>query len=237
VIGRTAMVTGLVGLAVGGSAVAVAMQADGGLEKARTEEIVRAYLLEHPEVIPEAMERLQQRDLAKAVENNRAAFETPYGSAWAGAEKGDVVLVQFFDYACGFCRQSNPDIDRLLAEDKNLKVVWRELPVLGEDSVAAAEASLAAASQGKFRQFHDALFKQGRPTAVAVAAARRAAGVTAAGAPAIAQAEFQKNYRLAEAVRATGTPTFIVGSRVYQGAIGYDGLKDAIASAREAKRL
>ena len=63
--------------------------------------------------------------MAGVIDQHRAAIETPFGSAWAGGENGDVVLVEFFDYACGFCRKSNPDIDRLLQEDKKLKVVWR----------------------------------------------------------------------------------------------------------------
>jgi protein-disulfide isomerase len=143
-----------------------------------------------------------------------------------------VVLVEFFDYACGFCRKSNPDIERLLGEDKNLKVVWRELPVLGPDSIAAAQASLAAARQGKFRPFYDKLFEAGRPTAAALAETQQAVGVAAAPASADLQAEIQKNYQLAQSINATGTPTFVVGDQVLQGAVGYQALKDAIGAAR-----
>lgn len=230
-IGGKSVVAGLAGLVVGGAAVAVATGWTDP-DRARTERIVRAYLLEHPEIIPEAMQRLQDRELAKVVNANRAAYETPFGSAWAGAEDGDVVLVEFFDYACGFCRQSNPDVERLLAEDDNLKVVWRELPVLGPDSIAAAQASLAAAKQGKFRTFHKALFGAGRPTPANVAQAQRAVGVTAGTATADITREIDDNYRLAGAVNANGTPLFIVGDKVLQGAVGYEALKAAIADAR-----
>lgn len=231
VVGGKSMIAGLLGIVIGGAAVAFA-QGGADPERARIERIVRDYILEHPEIIPEAMQRLQQREVAKAVQANRAAYETPFAGAWAGAEDGDVVLVEFFDYACGFCRQSNPDIERLLKEDPRLKVVWRELPVLGPDSTSAAQASLAAAKQGKFRVFHQALFAAGRPTPQAVAAARGTAGVAqAAVAPDVAR-EIEKNYELARAVGATGTPTFVIGDQVLQGAVGYEALKKAVAEAR-----
>lgn len=201
-------------------------------DRARIEQIVHDYILAHPEIIPEAVKRLHEGEAAKAVDAQRARFETPFAGAWAGAENGDVVLVEFFDYACGFCRTAHPDIARLLEEDKALKVVWRELPVLGEDSVAAAQASLAAAKQGRFRAFHDRLFAAGRPDAVAIAAARLAAGVTAAPSPEF-QREIEQNYALARAINASGTPTFVIGDRVIQGAVGYQALKDAIAEARK----
>jgi protein-disulfide isomerase len=206
----------------------------GGRDHARVEEIVRDYLLENPEIVTQAQVRLQERETAKLIEANRALIETPFGSAWAGAADGDVVLVELFDYACGYCRQSNADVDRLLAEDKKLKVVWREWPVLGEDSLAAAEASLAAAEQGRFRWFFDRLFGQGRPTATALQAAQNKTGVRAPSADPRYRAEIEKNYELARLIGATGTPTFIVGDRVLQGAVGYEALKEAIAEARRS---
>jgi protein-disulfide isomerase len=232
-LNRSLFIAGLAGGLVGGAAVALAVASgvvDG--DRSRTERIVRDYVLAHPEIIPEAVQRLQDRELAGIIDANRAAYETPFGSAWAGAEDGDVVLVEFFDYACGFCRKSNPDVERLLAEDKRLKVVWREFPVLGNDSVAAAQASLAAAKQGKFRAFHDALFKTARPTAAALAAAQVVAGVAPQPVTAEIHAEIEKNYELARAVRASGTPQFVVGDKALQGAVGYQALKDAIAAAR-----
>jgi protein-disulfide isomerase len=228
---------GLGGLAIGAGAVALAGQGPGSgasSERAAVERIVREYILANPEILPEAMKLLQDRELGKAVDANRAAYETPYGSAWAGSEKADVVLVEFFDYACGYCRRSNPDVERLLEEDDELKVVWRELPVLGPDSLAATEVSLAAAGEGKFRKFHDTLFALGRPTPENVAEARRAAGIGTATAPATARAEVQKNYELARAIGASGTPTFVIGDQVLQGAVGYETLKKAVETARKA---
>ncbi len=230
---RTGVIAGLVGLLVGAGAMALTGQ--GALstdpDRARIETVVRDYILEHPEIVPQAFERHQDRQLARTIDANRAAYETPFASAWAGAEDGDVVLVEFFDYACSFCRASNPDIERLLREDDKLKVVWRELPVLGPESQVAANASLAAAQAGKFRAFHDRLFQLGRPSAATIAEARRAVGVEASPSPKFA-AEIRKNYELAGAVGASGTPTFVVGGKVLQGAVGYEKLKEAIAAAR-----
>jgi protein-disulfide isomerase len=217
---KGALLAGAVGVLIGGGA----MLASSG-------HFVRSYLLEHPEVLPEAMERLHARQASELIVANRAAIETPFAGAWAGAKDGDVTLVEFFDYACTYCRRSNADVDRLLKEDPKLKVVWREWPVLGADSEAAARASLGAAQAGKFRAFHDALYAAGRPTPEAIGQAQAAVGV-APLAPEAARAELGRNFQLANALRATGTPTFVVGDRILQGAVGYDVLKTAISEAR-----
>ena len=218
---KLTLLAGLVGILIG----AGAMLAFNGY-------FIRSYLLEHPEILPEAMERLRSRETASAVETNRTALERPFHGAWAGAADGDVVMVQFFDYACGFCRQSNADVDRLLREDNRLKVVWREFPVLGPDSEQAAFASLAAARAGRFRPFHERMFASGRPTADHLAGVRQAVGVSGAAADAEMRAELSRNYELGRAVGATGTPTFVIGGQVLQGAVGYEALRDAIAEAR-----
>ena len=237
--GRGALLAAAAGLLIGGGAVALyaGTSGGGGASKSEIEQTVRSYLLEHPEVLQEASQRLQQRELGKAVTANRAAFETPFAGAWAGAADGDVILVEFFDYACGYCRKSNADVDRLLREDSKLKVVWREWPVLGEDSERAAVASLAAAQVGKYRTFFDTLFASGRPTADALAKAQQAAGVDPAAvaqlqASPAARDELAKNYQLAQSIGATGTPTFVVGDQVLQGAVGYEALKGAVEKAR-----
>ncbi|HEX8642043.1 MAG TPA: DsbA family protein [Allosphingosinicella sp.] len=195
---------------------------------------VRSYLLENPEILPEAMERLREREMAQAVGQHRAALERPFHSAWAGAADGDVVLVEFYDYACGYCRASNPDVGRLLREDARLKVVWREYPVLGPNSEAAAIASLAAAKAGRFRDFHERLFATARPTEASIAAARAATSVPEATLTPEFRAELERNFAVGRAIGATGTPTFVVGDRVLQGAVGYDALRDAIQAARAA---
>lgn len=218
---KTALAAGLIGALIGGGAVAYGSR-----------QSVRDYLLENPEILPEAMDRLREREAAKIVSANRSALETPFAGAWAGAADGDVVLVEFFDYACGYCRKSNADVDRLLREDPKLKVVWRDWPVLGPDSEAAARASLAAAQAGRFKPFHDALFASGKPNADAVGRARAAVGLAGDLPAAAADPELARNFQLARQLEATGTPTFVVGDRIFQGAVGYEALRDAVREAR-----
>jgi protein-disulfide isomerase len=228
---KTGAAAGLGGVLIGAAAVA-GYHGLRGPDRAATEAIVRDYVLSHGEILPEAMNRLQQRQAASTVARHRAALERPYHGGWAGAADGDVVLVEFFDYACPYCHATNGDVDRLLREDPRLKVVWRELPVLGPSSEAAAHVSLAAARQGRFRAFHDRMFALGRPTEAVVAQAVRDAGVRGEGETADGRAELARNFELARAVGATGTPTFIVGDQILQGAVGYDALKAAVAAAR-----
>lgn len=226
----TALATGAIGPGVAGSAMV------GDSERARIEAVVRDYILSHPEIIPEAMERLQQRETAKVVDTHRVRIETPYAGAWAGNPKGDATLTIFYDYACGYCRASLPDIERLLREDKQLRIVFRELPILSEDSEKAARVSLAAAAQGKFKAFHDALYAAGRPTPDNIASAQKAAGVDPNASPQLAadaQREIEANVQIARDLRFTGTPSWVVGNEVLSGAVGYERLKDAIAAARK----
>jgi protein-disulfide isomerase len=112
-------------------------------------------------------------------------------------------------------------------------VVYRELPILGEESVAAARLSLAASKAGRFAQFHDALWQAGRPAPDTLAAASQAAGMpaTASASPDI-EAELKKNFQLASALGATGTPLFVVGNRVINSAVSYEELKKAVEDAR-----
>jgi protein-disulfide isomerase len=197
--------------------------------------LVREGMLAKPEILVEASEALRNRQYEPILKAYRQALETPYGSSWKGAEKPDVVLVEFFDYACSYCKASNPDIDRLIAEDKGLRVVYREFPILGPDSLEAARLSMAASRAGKFRQYFDAQFAAGRPSQETRTLAARAAGVpAAAGQDAAAEAELKRNYQMAQQLEATGTPLFIVGNQVFNSAVGYEALKKAIAEARAA---
>ena len=195
--------------------------------------LVRDALINQPQILVEASDALRDGQYAPVLAANRAALETPFGSSWKGSAKPDVVMTYFYDYACGYCRKSNPDIERLVAEDKGLRVVYRELPILGPDSVAASRAALAASKGGKFGVFHDALFEAGRPSTETIATVANRIGVTPDQArdPAI-EAEIQKNMALAGQLGATGTPLFVVGDKVMNSAVGYDALKEAVASAR-----
>ena len=228
---KSALLPALAGGIVGGALAAAALllaapQLVGG-------RIVREALMADPQILVDTADALRDKQYEPTLAAQRVALETPFGSSWKGAAQPDVVLVEFFDYACPYCKSSNPHIDRLLKEDKGLRVVYRELPILGPESVAAARLSLAASKAGRFRQFYDALFAAGRPGPETIAVATRAAGLTTPVQPSPeAEAELKRNFQLAGALGATGTPLFIVGDRVMNSAVGYAALKKAIADAR-----
>jgi protein-disulfide isomerase len=232
---KLSLLAGIGGVLIGALAVSLwfNFRAPG---QAQTEALVRNYILDHGEVLPEAIDRMQRRQARAAVLQNRQALERPYRGAWAGAENGDVVMVQFFDYACPYCHQINGDVERLIREDPRLKVVWREYPVLGPNSESAAVASMAAAEQGRWRQFHARMFALGRPTEAALQQALQETGVTTSAPTDAMRAEITRNAEMARAIGATGTPTFVIGDEVLQGAVGYDALKAAIAQARANRR-
>ena len=195
--------------------------------------IVRQGLLADPRILSDTVDALRDAQYAPVLAANRAAIETPFGSSWKGSIKPDVTLVEFFDYACPYCKASNPAVDRLLQEDKGLRVVYRELPILGPDSVTAARLSLEASKLGRFAQFHDTLWATGRPAPDTNAKAAQAAGIAPQPVQdAEIETELNRNMKLAGELGATGTPVFVVGDRVMNGAVGYDSLKDAIAKAR-----
>jgi protein-disulfide isomerase len=221
------------GVLVGGGA--IALLGGPGTDESKTEAIVRNYILDHPEILPEAMKRLQARETGSLVAGHQKALETPFAGAWAGAEKGDVTLVMFTDYSCGYCRASVGDVDRLLATDKNLKVVWREIPILGPGSEAAARVALTAAGEGRYLEFHRRMFASGPPDDDSIARVQKAAGVIPnPAAEAAVQRELENNLALARTLGMTGTPTFVIGDKILQGAVGFDALKGAIAEARKA---
>ena len=215
-----------------GSAVTAALLffATPGLLSSR---IVRQGLLADPKILSDTVDALRDAQYVPVLAANRPAIETPFGSSWKGANKPEVTLVEFYDYACPYCKASNPAVDRLLQEDKGLRVVFRELPILGPDSVAAARLSLEASKLGRFAQFHDTLWATGRPAPETNAKAAAAAGIdpTPKPDPAI-EAEIVRNMKLAGQLGATGTPLFVVGDKVMNGAVGFDALKDAVGKAR-----
>lgn len=228
--------------------IATALAGQGGKgapapgSRAELEAIVKQTILDNPEIIPEAINRLQQREVEKLLASNRAAIETPFAGAWTGAKDGDVVLVEFFDFNCPFCRKSSADVERLLKEDPGLKVVFRDMPVLGPDSERFAMASLSAARQGRYMAFYRQVFAgQGALSQERLIRSVRQAGLEEArvasdlGSKEL-QAEVEKNLSLGRALGLTGTPSYVVGNRILYGAVGYDELKQAIADARAKER-
>ena len=211
----------------------------GGLSKSEVETIVADYIAANPEIIPAAFEAQRGREMAKAIDAIRPALEKPYAGAWAGNADGDVTLTVFTDYACGYCRASLPDLDRLIRSDRRVKVVFRELPIISPQSRDAAIMALAAARQGKYDAFHHAMFAASSLDAAGIAAAAEKAGVVTDGTAdataneALFQREIDSNLAIASQLQLNATPTWIVGDQLLQGQIGYDGLRAAVAKARK----
>jgi len=206
--------------------------------RAEIEAVVEAYILDHPEIIPQALERLQQRESAAAISKLRPAIEQPFAGAWGGNPKGDVVITEYSDYACTFCRRSLPDVERLLKADPGVKIVYRELPILTAQSGPAAKVGLAAARKGRYRDYHLALFALGQPSDANILTAAAKAGMTpedvaAARSDPALDREIASNVSVAQQLRFEGTPSFVVGDQILHGAVGYDALKAAVATARK----
>ncbi len=198
----------------------------------------RDYLLENPDILPEMAANYEKSLARERLLAAGGAVVQPFPGAVLGNPRGAVTLVEFTDYGCGFCRSSRPDIDALIAANPDLRVVIREWPIF-EGSDAAAKMALAAAKQGKFQPFHDAMFAQGSPTPDSIVAAATIAGldVTAAqnfAASPAADAEIAKNTDLARKLGFGGTPSWVVGEQAFEGAIGVDGLQEAIDAARQS---
>ena len=228
-----ALVAGLIGAAAFAAVERMIPAADG--ERARVEGVVRAYVLAHPEIIPEAMDRLRDNQHAATIAANRDAILKPFAGAWAGNPTGDVTVVEYFDYNCGYCRASLPAIQQLLVSDPNIRIVYRDFPILAQSSVEAARMSLAAADQNKFQPFHDALYAAGPVSGETIAAAAKAAGLDLGRAAAFApraDAEITSNESVARSLGLTGTPSWVIGNKVVSSALPLEELQKAVAAAR-----
>jgi protein-disulfide isomerase len=208
--------------------------------------ILRQYLEQHPELILEALEAAEAKARAaqeaagrQAVAQRQRELEADPASPVLGNPKGDVTLVEFFDYRCPYCKQVAPSLEALLAEDKRLRIVMKEFPILGQDSIVAARAALAAERQGKYFKFHNALMAVkgglGEDTVYKTAAAvgldveRLKADMAR---PEI-EAQLRATYELAQALRIRGTPAFVVGGELIPGAVDLATLRQKIAAARK----
>ncbi|MBB4857991.1 protein-disulfide isomerase [Novosphingobium chloroacetimidivorans] len=208
-------------------------------DRAAVEQIVRSYILEHPEILPEAMDNLQRNQGRTQLAQVRTPVEAPFPGAVLGNPRGSVTLVEFTDFACGYCRKSVGDIAALAKANPDLKIVIRELPIISPHSAAAAKMALAAAEQGKYPQFHDAMFSAGQLDPAAIETAASAAGLdlerarkVAASAP-VAE-EIQRNLALAQKLGFGGTPSWVAGDELISGAVGTDRLAEAIKAARKS---
>ena len=197
---------------------------------------MRSYLLSHPEILPEMASAYQAHEAEKRLASLGGAVQQSFPGAVLGNPNGSRTLVKFTDYGCTYCRASIPDVDRLIRENKDLKVVIREWPIF-EGSEQAARMGLAAAKQGKYAAFYHAMFEQGPPSEETIARAGQAAGLDMAAAQAFAKsneasAELAANMAYAQQLGFTGTPSWIAGERILEGYVGHDRLAEAIADEK-----
>ena len=214
-------------------------------DREATREIIREYLLERPEVLEEAMialrTRRQEEKRARtqaAIADNRAVLLSHEMSPVSGNPDGDVTLVEFFDYACGYCKRSLSVMMNLLKGDPQLRIVWKEFPVLGPVSRIAARASTAAARQGRYLEFHEAVMGTGdglSEESLLAIAERVGLDVERLqrdmADPAI-EAYLEETRQLARELGIDGTPAFLIGDTLVPGAVGEARLKQLIAEAR-----
>lgn len=244
---RWARLAGLLGaLAVLGAPVPAAAQTGRPpLDRPAIEAIIREYLLQNPEVIVEAVRVFQERQqaeerqrVAAVLTARRAELFQDAAAPVAGNPRGDVTVVEFFDYRCGYCKSVLPALRQLLEQDRRVRFVFKEFPILGPESVLAARAALAARAQGKYVAFHQALMAQSGPLTLPdilrVAAQVKLDPVRLQAdmeAPEIRQA-IQKNLALAQELGIRGTPVFVIGDELVTGALELDALKDLVTKAR-----
>lgn len=198
-------------------------------------------LVRHPELITEAWQELKQQEAAvkAALAANRKEIFDDGVSHVAGNPKGDVTLVEFFDYRCGYCKQVQPSVLALLKEDAKLRVVLKELPVLGPDSITAARAAIAAQQQaGKYLGFHNAMMAhRGQLSEGEILRIAKESGLDVAklkadmAAPRVAEV-IERNLALATKLGIQGTPGFIIGDEIVPGAIPLEAMRKLVQQQR-----
>ena len=218
-------------------------------KKAEIGEIVKSYLMMHPELIQDAMNALdqKQKDAEAAAQKSALASLSKdlikaENGVVLGNPKGDVTLVEFFDYNCGYCKKALTDLQKLIDSDKNLRIIIRDFPVLGPDSVEAAIVAVAARQQlsgVKYLEFHAKLLESkgriGKDRAFSVAKdlnvdlTKLQKDMDLAETKAI----LSETMQIGDALRLQGTPAYLIGQEVVFGAVGYQSLKEAIDATRK----
>ncbi|HVV61277.1 MAG TPA: DsbA family protein [Pseudolabrys sp.] len=218
-------------------------------QRGAIENIVREYLISHPEVLQEAMAELEKRQSAAEAQKHQAAvrehakalFSSPR-QVTLGNPQGNVTFVEFFDYNCGYCKRAMADMLDLLKNDSKLKIVLKEFPVLGPGSVEAAQVAVAVRMQDpsgkKYLEFHQKLLGgRGAADKAHALAVAKEVGVDMARldkdmkSPEV-KSTLEEDFKLAEALGLNGTPSYVIGNNVVVGAVGLDALKEKINTAR-----
>ncbi|MDA0219184.1 MAG: DsbA family protein [Proteobacteria bacterium] len=225
---------------------AQAQEATTTLDREEIELIVRDYIAAHPEIVVEALRDWQRQAEALQAEAAQQALaaragdlyddaETPY----AGNAQGDVVIVEFFDYRCGYCRHSATDLFALIDSDPGVKVVFKEFPILGEASRLAARAALASREQDLYFPFHQALmqadigFSEAEIMAVAESVGLDTAQLKADMADPAIDAYLARTDALARELGVNGTPAFVIDGALYPGALDAEDLDQLVAQGRQ----
>ncbi len=216
------------------------------LDPAELNPLIEQYLMANPRLLERMSNALnaeietERKTAARLAiaEHSEAIFNDP-DAIVLGNPNGDVTLVEMFDYNCGYCRQSLPDIATLLADDPNLRIVLKEFPILSQGSVDAAQIGvLVSQADVDYWAYHQALFtSRGQVTKEIALRAAADLGLSAATLETGMKSEpvssvLEKSFQLADALQISGTPTFIIGDEIIPGAIGLEGLKKRIANMR-----
>ena len=201
--------------------------------------MIRDYILEHPEILPEAIEILQNRAKTAALVKNHTALYKDGFSHVGGNVNGDITIIEFFDYNCGYCKHALDTIEKLKQEDKNLRVIYKEFPILSESSYTAAKAAMAAIEQGKYESFHIALLQNTKKlTEDRIFEIARTVGldeqklIKDMTSP-IMDRNIKINRGLADTLGINGTPGFVIGTEIIPGALPYEELVRLIEKARK----
>lgn len=238
----------LAGLSVGALAISSAKAEDGKFSDAQKQEIqkiMKEYLMENPEMITEAMNGLREKQERMAEEQAKemiAKYEADFRSGkfpYAGNKDGDVIVVEFYDYNCGYCKKALPDVQALLKEDDNVMVVFMDMPILGPTSLTAAKWAMAAQNQGKYFEYHTELMSfQGNKDEAALTKLAEKIGLDVEKMKVDAESKevqdrINETVTVGREIGVQGTPAFIVGDQFFRGYIGEEAL---IASVKEERK-
>jgi len=218
-------------------------------QKKEVEAIVHQYLLDHGDTVIESVNNYQAKQEETA--NKESAVKAKEMSAKlkdnkdvpaAGNPNGDVLVVEFFDYNCGYCKKAYPEVQELLKSDKNVRVVFFDMPILGPESYTASKWALAAAKQNKYWEFHQAVMgHQGALDDSVLEKAAKDVGIDMTKLkkdiddPSI-EATIKDHLKMAQDMKIQGTPGFMIGEQIFRGYIPLDQMKDAVKTARDAKK-
>jgi len=227
------------------AAVTPAVAAAESLSKEAVEKIVHDYIMEHPDVILDAVNQYQQKSIEEkqkaAVETNREYLFRDERSPVIGNPDGDVTIVEFFDYNCGYCKRVLPTVQELVKEDKGLKVIFKDIPILGPTSETAAKWALAAQKQNKYFEFHQALMNHKGPiTDDALSKISTDLELDPTRLKKDAETtdvllQIERNRSLFTQMGFGGTPAFIIGEEIVPGAVSKDDMQKLIEKARANK--